>query len=161
MNCTKVSIFKQSNQVSFGCLLQSQDCVTLEPKISLEVLCNFTDQPLEWELPDQQLSTLLVLANFTVPFNFTWVLGQKFLKLRFNYERQSDFRPCRDIKKNYFTYRRATVPGRYLWGFLTPPVVGADFRAALVANCFLGALPPVDLRAVCFVRAIWYIIDVY
>jgi hypothetical protein len=34
-----------------------------------------------------------------------------------------------------------------------PPVVGADLRAALVASCFLGALPPVDLRAVCFVRA--------
>jgi len=46
------------------------------------------------------------------------------------------------------------VPGRYLWGFLTPPVAGADLRAALVASCFLGALPPVDLRAVCLVRAI-------
>ena len=50
--------------------------------------------------------------------------------------------------------RRATVPGRYLWGFLTPPVAGADLRAALVASCFLGAFPPVDLRAVCLVRAI-------
>merc|ERR1719283_67648 len=39
---------------------------------------------------------------------------------------------------------RATVPGLYLWGFLTPPVAGADLRAALVANCFLGALPPVQ-----------------
>ena len=37
----------------------------------------------------------------------------------------------------------STVPGLYLWGFLTPPVAGADLRAALVANCFLGALPPV------------------
>jgi hypothetical protein len=27
-------------------------------------------------------------------------------------------------------------------------------RAAFVASCFRGALPPVDLRAVCFVRAI-------
>lgn len=53
------------------------------------------------------------------------------------------------------TNRRATVPGRYLWGFFTPPVVGADLRAALVANCFLGAFPPVLLRAVCFVRAIY------
>lgn len=35
-----------------------------------------------------------------------------------------------------------------------PPEVGADLRAALVANCFRGALPPVLLRAVCFVRAI-------
>jgi hypothetical protein len=42
----------------------------------------------------------------------------------------------------------------YLCGFFTPPVAGADLRAALVANCFLGALPPVDLRAVCLVRAI-------
>merc|ERR1719288_148609 len=49
--------------------------------------------------------------------------------------------------------RRATVPGRYLWGFLTPPVEGADFLAALVASCFLGALPPVDFLAVCLVRA--------
>lgn len=42
----------------------------------------------------------------------------------------------------------------YLWGFFTPPVEGALFLAALVASCFLGAFPPVDLRAVCFVRAI-------
>ena len=50
--------------------------------------------------------------------------------------------------------RSATVPGRYRCGFLTPPVVGADLRAALVASCLRGALPPVDLRAVCLVRAI-------
>lgn len=34
------------------------------------------------------------------------------------------------------------------------PVAGADFLAAFVANCFLGALPPVDFLAVCLVRAI-------
>lgn len=50
--------------------------------------------------------------------------------------------------------RRATVPGRYRCGFFTPPLAGADLRAALVASCFRGALPPVDLRAVCLVRAI-------
>ena len=49
--------------------------------------------------------------------------------------------------------RRATVPGLYLCGFLTPPVEGADFLAALVASCFLGAFPPVDFLAVCLVRA--------
>ena len=36
---------------------------------------------------------------------------------------------------------------------MTPPVDGADFLAALVASCFLGALPPVDFLAVCLVRA--------
>ena len=33
-------------------------------------------------------------------------------------------------------------------------MAGALLRAALVASCFRGALPPVDLRAVCLVRAI-------
>ena len=51
---------------------------------------------------------------------------------------------------------KATVPGRYRCGFLTLPVAGALFLAALVAKAFLGALPPVDLRAVCFVLAITY-----
>ena len=49
---------------------------------------------------------------------------------------------------------RATVPGLYLWGFFTPPVAGADFLAALVASCFLGAFPPVLIRAVCLFLAI-------
>ena len=44
--------------------------------------------------------------------------------------------------------------GLNLWGFFTPLVAEADFRATLVANCSLDALPPVDLRAVCLVRAI-------
>jgi hypothetical protein len=48
----------------------------------------------------------------------------------------------------------ATVPGLKRWGFFTPPVAGADFLAAFVASCFLGAFPPVDFLAVCFVRAI-------
>lgn len=38
---------------------------------------------------------------------------------------------------------------------MTPPaLLVVDFLAALAANCFRGALPPVDLRAVCLVRAI-------
>jgi hypothetical protein len=35
-----------------------------------------------------------------------------------------------------------------LLDFLTPPLAGADLRAALVASCWRGALPPVLLRAV-------------
>ena len=50
---------------------------------------------------------------------------------------------------------KATVPGLYLWGFLTPPVAGADFLAALVASCFRGAFPPVDFLAVCLVLAMF------
>jgi histone H3 len=40
------------------------------------------------------------------------------------------------------------------------PAVGADFLAAFEASCFRGALPPVDFRAVCLVRAIFLIIIV-
>jgi hypothetical protein len=36
---------------------------------------------------------------------------------------------------------------------MTLVVKGADLRAALVASCWRGAAPPVDLRAFCFVRA--------
>ena len=35
-----------------------------------------------------------------------------------------------------------------------------DFLAALVASCFRGAFPPVDLRAVCFVRAIVFVLKI-
>jgi hypothetical protein len=45
------------------------------------------------------------------------------------------------------------VPGLKRCGFFTPPVEGADLRAAFDASCLRGALPPVDLRAVCLVRA--------
>lgn len=51
------------------------------------------------------------------------------------------------------------MPGRKRWGFFTPLVAGADFLAAFVASCLRGALPPVDLRAVCFVRAISRVCD--
>ena len=37
---------------------------------------------------------------------------------------------------------------------MMPPGIGADFLATLVASAFLGAFPPVDFFAVCFVRAI-------
>ena len=47
------------------------------------------------------------------------------------------------------------MPGRKRWAFLMPPAVEeADLRAALDEICLRGALPPVVLRAVCFVRAI-------
>jgi len=34
------------------------------------------------------------------------------------------------------------------------PVAGADVGAALVASRLRGTLPPVDLRAVCLIRAV-------
>ena len=70
------------------------------------------------------------------------------------------FRPCilftpfSEISLNPQAATAAAQRQPNLWGFLTPPVAGADFRAALVANCLRGAFPPVDFLAVCLVRAI-------
>lgn len=41
--------------------------------------------------------------------------------------------------------RRATVPGLNLCGFFTPPVAGADFRAAFVVSCLRESLPELSL----------------
>jgi len=65
VDSTQVGVLKETNKVSLSGFLESQDSMALETKVGLEVLGNLTDQPLERQLPDQQLSTLLILSNFT------------------------------------------------------------------------------------------------
>jgi len=50
--------------------------------------------------------------------------------------------------------RRATVPGRYRCCLLIPMCEVWLLRADSTLSFTRGALPPVDFRAVCFVRAI-------
>jgi len=45
--------------------LQRQDSRRLEAEVGLEVLSDFTNEALEGELPDEELSRLLVATNFT------------------------------------------------------------------------------------------------
>lgn len=52
----QVSVFEQTYKVSLRCLLEGHDGGRLETEVSLEVLGNFTDQSLEGELADEQLS---------------------------------------------------------------------------------------------------------
>ena len=99
----------------------------MESKIGLEVLCNFPNETLEGQFTDQKLSRLLVTTDFTER-DCTGTVTMRLLDT------------SRSIKS-------AMV-------FLNVGYVGADFRAALEASCLRGALPPVDLRAVCLVRAI-------
>jgi hypothetical protein len=68
MDGTEVSVFEQTNQIRLRRLLQRQHRVALETQVSLEILSNLTDQPLEWELPDQKFGTLLVLADFSASY---------------------------------------------------------------------------------------------
>ena len=61
----KVGVFKQSDEIRLGRLLQGADGGRLEPEIRLEVLSDLADETLEGQLADQQLRRLLVAANFT------------------------------------------------------------------------------------------------
>ncbi|EPZ32224.1 HECT-domain-containing protein [Rozella allomycis CSF55] len=65
MDSAKVSIFKQSNEVSFSSFLKSTNSSRLETEISLEVLSNFTNKSLKWQFTDQKFSRFLVTTDFT------------------------------------------------------------------------------------------------
>ena len=62
---SQVGVLEQTNQVCLGSLLKRQHCRALEAEVGLEVLSNLTHQTLEWQLADEQLSGLLVLADLT------------------------------------------------------------------------------------------------
>jgi hypothetical protein len=65
VNGTQVGILEKTDQVSLSSFLKGQDSSRLETKIRLEILSDFTDKTLEWCLTDQEISRLLVLADFT------------------------------------------------------------------------------------------------
>ena len=85
MNCGQVSVFEEGDKVSLSSFLESHNSGRLETKIGLwwsvhnqsrlhadqrihtylEVLSNFTNEPLEGELPDEELGGLLVTTDFT------------------------------------------------------------------------------------------------
>jgi len=61
----QVGVLEQPNQVGLAGLLQGTDGGGLEPQVSLEVLSNLPDQPLEGQLADEQLGGLLVTPDLT------------------------------------------------------------------------------------------------
>lgn len=61
----QVGVLEEANQVGLGSLLQSHDGRGLETEVSLEVLGNLTDEALEGQLPDEELSALLVTTDLT------------------------------------------------------------------------------------------------
>ena len=60
MDGTEVGVLKETHKVSLASLLKSHYSRALEAQVSLEILSNLADQPLERELADQQLGRLLV-----------------------------------------------------------------------------------------------------
>jgi hypothetical protein len=65
VDSAQVGVLKQTNKVGLGSLLKGHDGRRLEAEIGLEVLGDFTDQTLEGQLPDQQLSALLVTTDLS------------------------------------------------------------------------------------------------
>ena len=65
MDGAQVGVLKQGNKVSFAGFLKSSYSRALESQVSLEILGDFTNQTLEWELADEKLSGLLVTTDLT------------------------------------------------------------------------------------------------
>lgn len=61
----QVGVFEKTYQVGLTGFLQGTDGRRLETEIRLEILGNFTHQPLEGQLADQQLGGLLVPTDFS------------------------------------------------------------------------------------------------
>ena len=62
---TEVGVLEETDEVSLGGFLESHDSRGLESEVSLEVLGDLTNETLEGELPDEELSALLVTTDFT------------------------------------------------------------------------------------------------
>ena len=61
----QVGVLEQTDQVSLAGLLKSHDGRALEAQVGLEVLSDLSDQTLEGQLADQQLSGLLVTTDLS------------------------------------------------------------------------------------------------
>ena len=56
---------EKANKVGLSSLLKSQNCWSLEPQVSLEILSNLSNKSLKRKFSDQKISRLLVSSNLT------------------------------------------------------------------------------------------------
>ena len=61
----QIGVFEQADHVGLGCFLEGEHGLRLEAEVRLELLRNFPHQPLEGQLPDEQVRRLLELADFS------------------------------------------------------------------------------------------------
>jgi len=62
---TKVGVLEETNQVSLRGLLEGEDGGGLESELLVERVGDFSDESLEWELPEEEVSGLLVPSDFS------------------------------------------------------------------------------------------------
>jgi hypothetical protein len=65
VDSAKVRVLEEANEVSLGGFLKGKDGRSLETKVGLEILGDLTDETLERELADEQVSRLLVTTDLT------------------------------------------------------------------------------------------------
>ena len=65
MDGAKVGILEEADEVGFGGFLKGSDSAGLEPEVTTETGGDFSNEPLEWELPDEEVGALLVLPDFS------------------------------------------------------------------------------------------------
>jgi len=61
----QIGVLEETDEIRFRRFLESAYSGALETQVGLEILGDFTNQPLERQLPDQQLGRLLVSSNFS------------------------------------------------------------------------------------------------
>ena len=127
VNGAQVGVLEERDEVGLDGLLKSTDGGGLEAEVGLEVLGDLTNQALERKLADEELGRFLVATDLTESD------GTRLVAVRL-------------LWRGSVTAADGRI-GEALT--LTPPVDGADLRAALEASCLRGALPPVDLPAEC------------
>merc|ERR1719321_75439 len=62
---TEVGVLEESNHVSLSGLLESEDGGGLESEISLEIVGDLSDESLEGEFPDEELSRFLESSDLS------------------------------------------------------------------------------------------------
>jgi histone H3 len=65
MDSAEVSVFEESDEVGFGGFLKGHHSGALESQVSLEFLGDFSDQSLEGELSQQEISGFLIFSDFS------------------------------------------------------------------------------------------------
>ena len=65
VDSAKVGILEETDEVGFGGFLEGSDGAGLEPEVTTETGGDFSDKPLEWKLPDEEICALLVLPDFS------------------------------------------------------------------------------------------------
>ena len=74
----QVGILEETDQIGLACLLESSNSRRLESQVGLEVLGDLTNESLEGQFADQELSGLLVATDLTES-DRTWSVTMRLL----------------------------------------------------------------------------------